>query len=251
MRVISQPVKKNKKKCQAFVLRAVKKNFLTTLYLKLASCRGRCFSACRTDNCPFHAVTWSQYILGCIWHLCCLLSTKSSELLSIDHFSKHVACFLDAIPNVPTSFCKGYFPGWAKSSIWSLTAAEQREVAATSQDVSVVSSKPVPWWSLQKLCAIDPWLVCSPLYFRCLGGTAASPFYSTFVFVDFLPAKQSTMLLTILGICWLWNNHKQGHSAKFWVGVTVFSASRPWCSSRKIKVFTDTLWISTLVASPL
>lgn len=51
-------------------------------------------------------------------------------------------------------------------------------------------------------------------------------------------------------MCWLLNNHKRRDCAKFWFGVTVFSASRPWCSSREIKVFTDALWISTQGCQP-
>lgn len=148
------------------------------------------------------------------------------------------------------AFSERLFPRLSKVSIWSLMAAEQREIAA-SQAVPMITCKSVLWWSLQKLCIIDLFAVRCNCNFSVLVVLLLPHCLFHFGFCGVLLSKQSTVLLTVLGMCWLLNNHKWGRCAKFGFGVTVFSASRPWCSSRKIKVFMDALWISTLAASPL
>lgn len=144
---------------------------------------------------------------------------------------------------------KGYFPDWAKSPSEALQLIAERNSSLlncaydTLQVCALgVLAEVVCHWCLtcfQTVCNFGVLVALLPL----------SLFH--FCFCRVLLSEQSTELLTVLGMCWLLNNHKRGHCAKFWFGVTVFSASRPWCSSREIKVFTDALWISTLVASPL
>lgn len=143
---------------------------------------------------------------------------------------------------------KGCFPDWMKSlSEASQLMSRNSCLLNCAYDILQVCALGV----LAETVFLDAWTISKAV---CNFGVlvALLPLFSFhFCFCGVLLSEQSTELLTVLGMCWLLNNHKRRHYAKFWFGVTVFSASRPWCSSRDIKVFTDALWISTLVASPL
>lgn len=84
-----------------------------------------------------------------------LLFIQSSELLPIDRISKHVACFLDFTPNVPSLVCKGYSPSLKPHHSWA-----ERSSCLSRCACGFLC---VPWLFLQKQCVIGPRLVCHPL----------------------------------------------------------------------------------------
>lgn len=214
-----------------------------------------CSSLCSrtiTDH-PFQTVIWPQVstFSGCIHHFCNLLSIWVFPYRSWFQMSFGSSCLLLGLYAKCASLLSERVISPTGRSLHPKPHSWQQKEISAFWTVPMIPSKSVLRGSLQKLGVIGAWPVSKRVCnFGVLVALLPLSLFS-FCFCGVLLSEQSTELLTALGMCWLLNNHKQRHCAKFWFGVTVFSASRPWCSSREIKVFTDALWISTLVASPL